>query len=127
MYIVSMPSAWEVEGTDDFAAWFRGLSPAERQSVTAVVDLLEEHGPRLGFPHSSGITTSRHPHMRELRIQHQGRPLRVLYAFDPRRTAILLLAGDKTGEGNRWYVRAVPAADRLYDEHLDELTREGLT
>jgi hypothetical protein len=59
--------------------------------VGRVVDLLVEHGPALPFPYSSGIVGSRHRHMRELRIQHHGRPYRVLYAFDPRRAAILLL------------------------------------
>lgn len=63
--------------------------------------------------------------MRELRIQHEGRPYRVLYAFDPRRAAILLLGGDKTGN-NRWYEELVPVADRLYDEHLRQLEREEL-
>lgn len=63
--------------------------------------------------------------MRELRIQHQGRPLRVLYAFDPRRTALLLLGGDKTGKGH-WYEDFMPVADRLYDLHLAALKREGL-
>src|SRR6266542_1068633 len=80
----------------------------------------------LTFPHSSGVATSRHNHMRELRIQHQGRPYRVLYAFDPRRTAILLLGGDKTGN-DRWYEVHVPTADSIYDEYLRELEREGLT
>ena len=56
----------------------------------------------LRFPHSSGVKGSKHDHMRELRIQHQGRPYRVLYAFDPRRVAILLIGGDKTGD-DRWY------------------------
>lgn len=63
--------------------------------------------------------------MRELRIQHQGRPYRSLYAFDPRRTAILLIGGDKTGD-DLWYERMVPVADCLYDEHLLQLKREGL-
>ncbi len=62
--------------------------------------------------------------MRELRIQHLGRPYRVLYAFDPRRTAILLLGGDKTGN-DRWYDEQVPVAEDLYDEHLATLKREG--
>ena len=68
---------------------------------------------------------SRHSHMRELRIQVAGHPLRVLYAFDPRRIAILLLAGDKKGN-DRWYEDHVPRADTLYDEHLETLRREGL-
>ena len=63
--------------------------------------------------------------MRELRIQHAGKPYRVLFAFDPRRSAILLLGGDKTGN-DRWYEENVPVADRLYDVHLETLKREGL-
>jgi hypothetical protein len=76
--------SWEVEGTDGFARWFEGLDDSEQVSVGRVVDLLVEQGPSLPFPYSSGIATSRHRHMRELRIQHEGRPYRVLYAFDPR-------------------------------------------
>jgi len=63
--------------------------------------------------------------MRELRVQHEGRPYRILYAFDPRRCAILLLGGDKTGD-NRWYDVHVPKADRLYDTHIETLEKEGL-
>ena len=62
--------------------------------------------------------------MRELRVQHQGRPYRVFYAFDPRRAAILLIGGDKTGD-SRFYERLTPIADRLFDEHLEQLKREG--
>jgi hypothetical protein len=62
--------------------------------------------------------------MRELRIQHQGRPYRVLYAFDPNRAAILLIGGDKTGS-DRWYEIFVPIADRLFDNHLAELEKEN--
>ena len=61
--------------------------------------------------------------MRELRIQHQGRPYRVLYIFDPHRTAILLLGGDKSGD-DRWYEKNVPLADRIYDEYLKEIQKE---
>ncbi|HEU4452004.1 MAG TPA: type II toxin-antitoxin system RelE/ParE family toxin, partial [Longimicrobium sp.] len=82
--------AWEIEGTDEFEAWFDGLTEQDRRSATAVVDLLETFGPRLGYPYSSSVLGSRHGHMRELRAQSGGRPLRILYAFDPRRTAILL-------------------------------------
>jgi hypothetical protein len=63
--------------------------------------------------------------MKELRIQHRGRPYRVLFAFDPRRAAILLIGGNKAGKG-RWYEEFVPVADRLYDEHLETLRKEGL-
>jgi hypothetical protein len=112
--------AWEVEYTDEFGVWWHGLTDDEQSSVAASVQLLEVKGPALPFPHSSGIHGARHRHMRELRVQHQGRPYRVLYAFDPRRAAILLIGGDKTGD-DRWYDTHVPIADRLYDEHLREI------
>jgi DNA-binding transcriptional regulator YiaG len=88
--------AWEVEVTDEFKAWWSGLTEAERISVERAVLLLEERGPHLPFPYSSAVSGSRHSAMRELRVQHQGRPYRVLYIFDPRRVALLLLGGDKT-------------------------------
>jgi len=116
--------AWEVEGIDDFVDWFAGLADTEQVSVGRVVDLLVEHGPSLPFPYSPGVEGSRHSKMRELRIQHRGRPYRVLYSFDPRRAAILLLGGDKTGN-NRWYEENVPKADLLFDEYLRELEAEG--
>ncbi len=116
---------WEVEYTDEFEVWWSSLTEDEQVSVAASVQLLQERGPSLGFPHSSGINGSKHGHMRELRTQHGGNPLRTLYAFDPRRAAILLIGGDKTGD-DRWYSIHVPIADRLYDEHLDELRKEGL-
>ena len=116
--------AWDVEYTDEFGQWWARLSEAEQESVAASVGLLERFGPQLPFPHSSGIARSKRGHMRELRIQHVGRPYRVLYAFDPRRVAILLIGGDKTGN-DRWYEEFVPVADRLYDEHVKALTREG--
>lgn len=111
---------WEVEGTDDFRSWYLALSDAEAESVAVVIDMLEVKGPHLGFPYSSQVVTSRHGQMRELRIQHAGRPYRVLYAFDPRRTALLLFGGDKTGD-DRWYDRCVPRADVLFDNHLQAL------
>lgn len=114
---------WEVEYTDEFGAWWSSLTEEEQIAVDASVRLLEARGPQLPFPHSSGIHGSKHGHMRELRIQHAGRPYRVLYAFDPRRTAILLLGGDKTGD-DLWYARHVPLADKLYDAHLQELHSE---
>ena len=82
-----------------------------------------ERGPNLGFPFSSQVTTSRFPEMRELRAQVGGDPLRILCAFDRRRTAILLIGGDKFG-GNRWYETNVPIADRLFERHL-RIVKEG--
>jgi hypothetical protein len=117
-----MPT-WDVEYTDNFEGWWNGITAEEQESVTFVVEMLIERGPQLDHPYSSSINGSKHDHMRELRIQHQGEPYRVLYAFDPRRNAILLLGGCKTGD-KRWYIKNIPIADRLYDEHLQTLKRE---
>lgn len=117
--------AYEVEVTDEWVEWFDTLSVAAQEEIAAVIGLLERLGPHLPFPHSSGIQGSRHSHMRELRVQVGGRPYRSLYAFDPRRIAILLIGGDKTGR-DRWYEEFVPKADDLYDEHLEILEQEGL-
>ena len=117
--------AYEVEVTDEWLAWFDKLTEGEQEELAASIGLLEAKGPHLPFPYSSGVSSSRHAHMRELRTQVQGRPFRTLYAFDPRRVAILLIAGDKTGD-DRWYDVFVPKADDLYDEHLKILAQEGL-
>ncbi len=117
--------AWDIEYTDEFEAWWHTLTIEEQEDIAYSVALLEEFGTNLPHPHSTGIHGSKHSHMRELRTQHQGRPYRTLYAFDPRRTAILLIAGDKTGD-KRWYETHVPIADKLYDEHLLALKTEGL-
>lgn len=116
---------WKVEYTDEFEKWWNSLNEEEQIDIDAKVILLQRFGPALTRPHADTVATSRHPNMRELRIQHAGRPYRVLYAFDPRRCAILLIGGIKTG-GTRWYERYVPLADRLCDEHLGTLRREGL-
>ena len=115
---------WQVEYTNEFEAWWETLTDVQQEDVYASVRLLQECGPRLRYPLSSGINGSQFDHMRELRTQSQGHPLRTLYAFDPRRSAILLIGGDKTGD-DLWYERMIPIADRLYKEHIEELKKEG--
>ena len=118
-------SSCEVEYTDEFGDWWKHLTEQEQNDIAAIVDLLAAQGTSLGFPHSSGIKTSRHSHMRELRVQSAGKPLRIFYAFDPRRDAVLLIGGDKTGK-KRFYEEYTPIADRLYDVYIEELRQEGL-
>lgn len=118
--------AWEVEFTDEFENWWHDLTDAEQDRIDFGVGLLTEYGPALRRPYSDTVGGSRHPNMKELRVQHGGNPYRVLYAFDPRRTAILLIGGNKTGDP-RWYARMIPVADDLYDEHLATLRKEGPT
>ena len=114
---------WQVEYTDEFGRWWDSLNRRERISIASAVELLQNKGPHLPFPYSSGVHASRHSHMRELRVQHDGEPYRVLYAFDPRRVAILLIGGNKGGN-DKWYQEYTPIADTLYDVHLDEINRE---
>jgi len=115
---------WDVEYTDEFGEWWGDLDAEERKSITASVGLLEQLGPALSRPHADTMKGSRHANMKELRTQHQGRPIRIFFAFDPRRSAILLVGGDKSGD-KRFYEKLIPEADRLYDEHLEELKKEG--
>jgi hypothetical protein len=112
--------AWKVEFTDEFGEWWDGLTVEEQDSIADGVYVLEEFGPTLTRPQADTVRGSKYPNMRELRIQHQGRPYRVLYAFDPRRVGVLLIGGDKTGNP-RWYREFVPKADTIYSQHLDEI------
>lgn len=116
--------AWDIEFTDEFAEWFRDLDDAEKVSVTASVDLLEELGPGLGRPHVDTLKGSRVRNMKELRVQHAGKPYRILFAFDPRQTGILLIGGRKGAKD--WYRKTIAIAERLYAKYLIELKKEGL-
>src|SRR3989442_15946694 len=93
---------WEVEYTHQFGDWWEGLSEAEQEDIDAKVRLLEQRGPALGRPHVDSVKGSKHSNMKELIVQHAGRPYRVLFAFDPRRCAVLLIGGDKTGNKRGW-------------------------
>lgn len=115
--------SWEVEYTDEFGGWFDGLSEEDQEDVALAVDKLEARGPALGRPFADTVGGSRHPNMKELRAL--GTNIRVLFAFDPRRMAILLIGGDKTGRWREFYEKTIPVADDLYDEHLEQLREEG--
>ena len=112
--------AWAVGVTVQFAKWYLSLNAQEQDSVRYSLALLAEAGPSLGRPHVDSLRASRYPNMKELRMQHGGRPYRMLFAFDPARTAMILIGGDKTGDP-RWYDRMIPIADRLFGEHLARL------
>ena len=116
---------WEVEYIDEFGKCWDALTPEEQEDVDAKVTLLEIYGSALGRPHADTVNGSRHANMKELRIQFAGRPYRVFYAFDPRRCAILLIGGIKA-DNKKFYKEYIPFADRLYDEHLETIRREGL-
>ncbi len=114
---------WQVEYTDQFEGWWLELGEREQEDVRVAVDKLEEYGPALGRPLVDTVKGSRYPKMKELRPL--GGNIRVLFAFDPRRSAILLVGGDKTDRWEEFYEEAIPEADRLYEVYLDELREEG--
>src|SRR4051794_38865978 len=119
---MSMPAV--VYATDEFAEWYDGLEERHRERVAASVDLLEQMGISLGFPHSSAIEGSELA-LRELRVQAHGHAIRVFYAFDPHRDAVVLIGGDKTGvSGDRFYREYIPQAERILREYLAEIEEE---
>jgi hypothetical protein len=112
---------WDVEVTDQFIEWWDSLTFEQQQSVSGPVSLLEQRGPVLARPAVGTVTGSRHPNMKELRAG----TIRVLFAFDPLRAAILLIGGDKRDRWQAFYAEMIPLADDLFDEHLTELETEG--
>jgi hypothetical protein len=117
---------WDIEYTDEFGAWWDSLRGDAQEAIAHDVEVLGQIGPGLGRPRVDTVKGSRFANMKELRTQHRGEPYRTFFAFDPRRCAILLIGGSKAGD-NRFYETFVPKADKLYDEHLQTLRREGLT
>jgi hypothetical protein len=113
--------ATEVLATDEFRAWYEGLSETEQERVAFSVGLLEERGVTLPYPHSSAIKGASFG-LRELRTQSEGDPLRTLYAFDRSRQAVLLIGGDKTGD-DRFYERMIPLAEKIWSAYLEEIGR----
>ena len=108
----------EVVVTDEFRDWYGALDASDQNAVRRVVNLLEHRGVGLGEPYASAIVGGRHA-LRELRIQSRGRPLRIFYAFDRQRQAVLLIAGNKTGD-DRFYDVFVPKAERIWEEYMAE-------
>jgi hypothetical protein len=114
---------WNVELTPEAEAWYMALEDHDANRIAAAFDELGQRGPALGRPFVDSIKGSRHHNMKELRSI--GGHLRALFAFDPRRHAIVLLGGDKSGDWQGWYRRSVPVADKTYERHLRSLGEEG--
>ncbi|MCK5353697.1 MAG: type II toxin-antitoxin system RelE/ParE family toxin [Methyloprofundus sp.] len=115
---------WEVITTDKFDEWFDCLSDTDRANVIAGMLLLEEKRPNLSRPYADTIEGSDFPNMKELRAQSKGAPLRAFFAFDPKRRAILLCAGNKIGDEKRFYKRMIPLADKEYKTHLGNMRKK---
>ncbi len=112
--------AWAVALDDEFATWLRGQTARVREEILTSAELLRAFGPQLGRPHVDRIEGSTFPNMKELRVQIGGDPWRIFFAFDPKRSAILLVGGDKTGD-KRFYETNIPVADARYERHLERL------
>ena len=111
-----MNKRWHVELTPHVERWYMGLKTEDAERIAASLDELERQGPTLGRPFVDSVKGSRHHNMKELRSI--GGHLRALFAFDPRRHAVVLVTGDKSKDWEGWYRRNIPLADRLYDDHL---------
>ena len=109
--------------SEQVEVWYMRLGEEDANRIAASLDELGRLGPTLGRPFVDSIKGSRHHNMKELRSV--GGHLRALFAFDPRRHAVVLLAGDKTGDWRGWYTRNIPLADKLYDRHLRSLGKDG--
>jgi len=116
--------AWSVKVTEEYAAWFTTLIKEDLASAVQVaqaVAALREEGPALGRPLVDRIQGSKVHHLKELRPGSAGRSeIRVLFAFDPTRSALLLLGGDKAGNWQRWYRQNIPIAEQLYLEYTEQ-------
>jgi hypothetical protein len=110
--------AWTVKVTDEYAAWFTALIKQDLDSATQVaqaVAALREEGPTLGRPLVDRLKATKIHHLKELRPGSKGRSeIRIIFAFDPTRSALLLLGGDKAGNWARWYRDNIPLAEELY-------------
>jgi hypothetical protein len=113
----SVADSVQIEVTDTYKDWYLDLEKIEAAAVDRKVKMLQMLGVTLPFPHSSDIKGAKYP-FRELRVNNP--PIRVLYAFDPERKAVLIIGGDKSGD-NRFYERLIPLGERLWEEHLAKL------
>ncbi len=113
---------WRVATSHQFDEWFAALAADGQAELIAKVELLKLLGPQLGRPHADTLNGSKHANMKELRASTADKVLRVAFAFDPERTGILLIAGDKSGVSKkRFYKQLIAQADAIFDAHLLKL------
>jgi hypothetical protein len=112
----SESGSWEIVIHPIVRQWLNGLSRSEYQKVVIALKVLKEQGPFLGRPFVDQVKNSRFKNMKELRPR--GKNLRLLFAFDQNRKAIILVAGDKTNNWIKWYEQNIPIADQRFSEHL---------
>lgn len=114
--------SWSAERTAEFDDWWEALTDSEQRKVVASVEVLQEIGPTAGRPLVDSVEGWRHSNMKEL---HVTQTMRIFFAFDPTRVAILLVGGDKAGKTKRFYKQMIPKADQIYDAHLRSTAKES--
>jgi hypothetical protein len=113
---------WDLATTDEFHGWFAVLDEDAQVEVIAKVELLKLLGPQFGRSHADTLNDSNRSNMKELRADTRDQVMRIAFAFDPDRSAILLLVGNKSGVSQkRFYKQLIARADALYDEHLKKI------
>ena len=115
---------WRIVFDPDFRIWFYQQGQGFQDETFAVLTVLAESGPKLGRPRVDTLENSTFKNMKELRVQYQGEPWRILFAFDPKRQAVLLVGGNKVGN-KRWYKENIPIADKRYQKYLEILEEEN--
>ena len=115
--------AYQVNLSDECEAWLDSLERDLQKAIAAYIGLLTEYGPQLGRPHVDTLEGSSLKNLKELRVQYRGDPYRILFAFDPKREALLLIGGNKAGD-KRWYKRMIPLAEKIFAAHLQRLEAE---
>ena len=113
-----------VNTSEEFDAWFQAQEDNLKDRIAAAIQPLEVFGPRLGRPHVDTLKDSSLSNLKELRVQYRGEPYRILFAFDPRREALLLVGGNKAGD-KRFYKTMIPKAEAIFQKHLDSLKKES--
>jgi hypothetical protein len=115
--------SYTVNFSAEFREWWNPLERDLKKVILMNVRRLEEYGPNLSRPHADTLTGSKLKNLKELRVQYRGEPYRILYAFDPKREAWLLIGGNKAGD-KKWYKRMIPVAEAIFEAHLEQLRKE---
>lgn len=115
--------AYTINFSPEFRTWWNAQERDLKASILLPMRLLEEHGHQLSRPYADTLEGSNLRNLKELRVQHKGEPYRILYAFDPKREALLLIGGNKAGD-KQWYKRMIPVAEKIFAAHLAALDKE---
>ncbi|MDE0523596.1 MAG: addiction module toxin RelE [Boseongicola sp. SB0675_bin_26] len=119
---------WPIDLHEDFALELEACADSVKVEIMAIAEILKEEGPTLGRPHVDTLKGSRHSNMKELRCRGDCKTWRVAFAFTPERTALLLVAGNKSGmKSTRFYRRLIETADDRLDRFLEEETDKTAT